>query len=118
LETAVEDASLREVSRGLLGNQHKLDVVAVIPDMVEQGTDTFYSRQVSKQVPEAADNQVSKIISQLHEAGLLLPAEGEEERLRKRYRVRSSSYWSACRTIREELRAARWTPEGRLRGDR
>lgn len=106
----MDETSMRRVSRGMLGNQHKLEIVAAIADVLAEGAQDFYARQISKAVPSAADNQVSDVFKQLHEAGLLIPVEEKGDRLRKLYRARESEYWTMCRALRHDLLAAAWEP--------
>lgn len=104
----MDEASARRVSRGMLGNQHKLDIVCAIADTMNEGQQDFYTRQIAKRVREAADNQVGDVVRQLLAAGLLLPVEDKADHLRKRYRARTSAYWEMCRVLRDELREATW----------
>lgn len=101
---------MRRVSRGLLGNQHKLAIAAAIADALAEGVQDFYARQISRQVVMAADNQVGDVFRQLYASGLLIPVEEKGDQLRKLYRTRESSYWNLCRVLRDELKEAVWTP--------
>ena len=100
--------SLRRVSRGLFGNQHKLEVIAAIGDAIDDGEQDVFSRQIAKRLPDAADNQVRDVVIQLASSGLLMRVEDKTDQLRHRYRPRDSACWSACRELRDELRAAAW----------
>jgi hypothetical protein len=104
----MDEPSMRRVSRSLLGNKHKLEVVVAIATVLDEGLQDFYPRLISQRVPAAADNQVNDVIKQLEAGGLLIPVEDKADQLRNRYRARESSYWRLCQVLLEELREASW----------
>lgn len=109
-ELALEDDALRNVSRGLFGNRHKLEVIAAIATAVAQGAQDVYPRMISKKLSEAADKQVLEVFNQLHRGGLLIPVEDKTDYQKRRYRHRESSVWDTARILLEELRSAPWDP--------
>ncbi|ORV88627.1 hypothetical protein [Mycolicibacterium iranicum] len=107
----MDDEALRSVSRGLLGNKHKLEVLAAIAEAFAEGAQDVYPRMISKMVGDAADKQVNEIFTQLRNGGLLVRVEDKTDQQKHRYRARETSAWEAARTLVEELRAAAWSPD-------
>ena len=107
----MDDEALRGVSKGLLGNRHKLEVIAAIANEFADGAQDVYPRMISKRVPDAADKQVGEIFAQLRTGGLIIPVSDKEDLQRHRYRARNSTLWEAITELLEELRAADWSPD-------
>ena len=106
----MDEAAVRNVSRGLFGNKYKLEIIAAIAAVLADGGDDFYARGISKLVPAAADNQVGKVIQQLHAAGLLIPLADKMELQKRRFRARQSVVWEMAQSLLDELTAAAWDP--------
>jgi hypothetical protein len=107
----MDDNALRDVSRGLFGNRHKLEVIGAIAEALAGGAQDVYPRMISKMLRDAADNQVAEVFTQLHKGGLLIPVTDKTDVQKHRYRPRESGVWDAALGLREELRAAPWDPE-------
>lgn len=106
----MDEDAVRSVSRGLFGNKYKLDIIAAIAAVVADGGDDFYARGISKLVPAAADNQVGKVIGQLHSAGLLIAVTDKVDLQKHRFRARDSGIWELAQSLISELAAASWDP--------
>jgi hypothetical protein len=106
----VDNPDIRGVSRGLLGNMHKLEIIAAIAKVIADGEQDFYPRRISKLVPEAADNQVRTVIAQLHSAGLLIPVIDKTDLKKHRFRARECSVWQLGLSLLSELSSASWEP--------
>lgn len=107
----MDDEALRDVSRGLFGNRHKLEVIAAIASATAAGAEDVYPRMISKKVPEAADKQVVDVFNQLHKGGLLIPVVDKTDRQKHRYRPRESGVWDIALELLRELRGAPWAPD-------
>jgi hypothetical protein len=106
----VDDDALRDVSRGIFGNRHKLEVIAAIATAVAEGAQDVYPRMISKKLSEAADKQVLEVFNQLIKGGLLIPVADKTDHQKHRYRARENGVWDAARALLDELRAAPWHP--------
>ncbi|MCX2929263.1 hypothetical protein ORI20_03180 [Mycobacterium sp. CVI_P3] len=108
----MDNEALRDVSRGLFGNRHKLEVIAAIARMLAAGVQEVYPRMVSKKVTEAADKQVVEVFNQLEKGGLLIPVADKTDRQQIHwYRPRESGVWEIALALVDEFRAAPWTPD-------
>jgi hypothetical protein len=106
----VDQEAARSVSRGVFGNKHKLEIIVAIAAILADGEGDFYPRMISKLVPDAADNQVGKVIRQLHCAGLLIPVTDKADLQKHRFRARESNVWELAQSLLTELRSASWDP--------
>jgi hypothetical protein len=107
----MDDDAMRDVSKGLFGNRHKLEVIAAIAGAVAEGFQDVYPRMISKRLSEAADKQVVDVFNQLEKGGLLIPITDKADLQKHRYRPRESNVWDSARALLEELRAASWHPD-------
>ncbi|OBK25579.1 hypothetical protein [Mycobacterium asiaticum] len=106
----MDEDAIRNVSRGLFGNKHKLEIIAAIAEVIAEGESDFYPRRISKLVPEAADNQVGSVIEQLRSGGLLIPVTDKVDLQKHRFRARDSGIWELAQSLLSELAAASWDP--------
>jgi hypothetical protein len=107
----MDDNALRDVSKGLFGNRHKLEAIGAIAEVLVEGAEDVYPRMISKMLRDAADNQVGEVFTQLHRGGLLIPITDKTDAQKHRYRPRESGVWDAALALMEELRAAPWDPQ-------
>ncbi|MEZ0053707.1 hypothetical protein ABIA30_004740 [Mycobacterium sp. MAA66] len=107
----MDDEALRNVSKGLFGNRHKLEVIAAIGDAIVDGAQDVYPRMISKTLRDAADKQVGEIFTQLRCGGLLIPVADKTDLQKHRYRARESEVWEVARNLLAELQAAAWRPD-------